>query len=354
MLFYLIFSSIAAFVCGYTLAKSKNKNIAYVLAKATNIGILFIDKNGKVGFVNKHFEAIFNLKPKEIYKLNKSSLSSILTQIKPALDKQKSLEFSLGDKTYQATPVKLLIKGEAGGGFVLLISDISKQKHLQDLALKRQILLQESKDIKNIHEILKSIAHQQKQPLTAAFLLLDEIDENPIQSELLTGQIRNLLSILSKNIDDFSGFYSHTEGFKLIDLAEFLSDFSRVLSPFLSRYNIKLSLNLKPAKIKTKPDWLRQILLSLVLNAKDELKNGGEISIFLSQDKAQTCISVKDNGKGIDKKIEQKIYQKNFSTKPNGSGFGLYMSSILADKLGATLRLDDSLNGAKFDIIFKA
>ncbi len=79
----------------------------------------------------------------------------------------------------------------------------------------------------------------------------------------------------------------------------------------------------------TKPRMVRdqmvQVFLNLILNALDATEEGGEIEIRTKCDGACIKISVKDNGHGILPEEREGIFQPYFTTKPTGTGLGLFV-----------------------------
>jgi signal transduction histidine kinase len=85
---------------------------------------------------------------------------------------------------------------------------------------------------------------------------------------------------------------------------------------------------------------LNQVFLNIITNAIDVLQN----NIYISSPKiviktwlhySLVCISIKDNGIGIDEKLKDKIFDPFFTTKPIGQGTGLGLSvcyQIIVDK----------------------
>jgi two-component system, cell cycle sensor histidine kinase and response regulator CckA len=109
--------------------------------------------------------------------------------------------------------------------------------------------------------------------------------------------------------------------------------------------NIALDLQFdsKLSPVKIDPSHAQQILLNLVLNARDALPKGGRIVVELRNCKLQPVISstsgkdlpwgatglpcvllmVSDNGSGMDEKTRQHLFEPFFTTKNSGTGLGL-------------------------------
>jgi signal transduction histidine kinase len=75
---------------------------------------------------------------------------------------------------------------------------------------------------------------------------------------------------------------------------------------------------------------LEQVLLNLVINARDAMPKGGSIRIEASPDQGadHVCLSIADNGCGMDAATRQRIFEPFFTTKPNGRGTGLGLTVV--------------------------
>ena len=116
------------------------------------------------------------------------------------------------------------------------------------------------------------------------------------------------------------------------------------LSKMLGRLigdNIRLVLDLRGERclIYCDPTQLDQILINLVVNARDAMPNGGEVTIATRVMTApprgeeaafsrEVCISVKDIGVGMTKDVQARIFDPFFTTKPEGKGTGLGLSMV--------------------------
>ncbi len=110
-----------------------------------------------------------------------------------------------------------------------------------------------------------------------------------------------------------------------------------------------------------------QLIQNLIINARDAMPEGG--SIFISaknitvKDKEidelsagkYVCISVRDEGMGIDKKDIEKIFDPYFSTKKGGTGLGLYVVKNIIDNHNGHIEvLSEKYKGTEFKIYLPA
>src|SRR5687768_12409670 len=102
----------------------------------------------------------------------------------------------------------------------------------------------------------------------------------------------------------------------------------QLMQPTLAQKNIELEIILKDPNlhIEADPNLLEQVLINLVVNAIEAVKEKQAPKIILSAEQAlnkRTFLKVADNGPGMPEEVLEKIFIPFFSTKKNGSGIGL-------------------------------
>lgn len=93
-------------------------------------------------------------------------------------------------------------------------------------------------------------------------------------------------------------------------------------------------------------------LLNIILNAIEAIKNKGGIITVISKVRNGKCIIIiEDNGTGISKENIPKLFKPGFTSKPNGTGFGLPAARQILQSQKATLRVKSEINkGTQFII----
>ena len=131
---------------------------------------------------------------------------------------------------------------------------------------------------------------------------------------------------------------------KVVDLNAIVSDMERLLRPLIGE-NVQLVARLEPNAGYTRADagQLEQVLMNLVVNAKDAMPSGGTLTIETenivvdeTHRRGQTFIrpgpyvmlSVSDTGMGMDKETQSRIFEPFFTTKEKGKGTGLGLSTV--------------------------
>ncbi|WP_297772163.1 ATP-binding protein [uncultured Roseovarius sp.] len=160
---------------------------------------------------------------------------------------------------------------------------------------------------------------------------------------------------------------------QVIDLRDTLSDLTHLLNRLVGE-KVSLSLRQDPtlAPIRADKRQLEQVLMNLVVNARDAMPEGGDIRIEtqnlildapLSRDRAlvaagqYVCVQVCDDGVGIAPDKLQKVFEPFFTTKRTGEGTGLGLSTAygIVKQTGGFIFADSTLGeGTCFKLLFPA
>jgi signal transduction histidine kinase len=85
------------------------------------------------------------------------------------------------------------------------------------------------------------------------------------------------------------------------------------------------------------PARLKQVLLNVLLNAREAVSGEGSLRVATRRDDADYIISVSDTGKGISEEDLPNIFDPFFTQKPNGTGLGLSVARNIVEGLGGTI-----------------
>jgi signal transduction histidine kinase len=87
---------------------------------------------------------------------------------------------------------------------------------------------------------------------------------------------------------------------------------------------------------------LRQAILNLVKNGLEALGRGGRLTVGTRRVDDHVEIAIRDTGPGIALDVGKRLFEQFFTTKPQGTGLGLYISRQIIEEHGGTLRWESA------------
>jgi signal transduction histidine kinase len=184
-----------------------------------------------------------------------------------------------------------------------------------------------------LKEMKKSVERMVR--LLAALLNASRMDSGNLQPELKDTDMHALMREVQEDIE----VSAHEAGIKL-----------------------KTHLPKSAVRLKTDQTLLRIVLQNLIGNAIKYSKyaSGSEVNIEMASDKKSITITISDQGLGIPRAEQQRIFQKFFratnvrKVDTDGNGLGLYISKTIVDRLGGTISFTSQENkGSVFTVTFK-
>jgi signal transduction histidine kinase len=92
------------------------------------------------------------------------------------------------------------------------------------------------------------------------------------------------------------------------------------------------------------PEKLKQVVINLVMNALEAMKDGGTLSVEVSIALDQVALLVKDTGLGVDPTLLAQVFDPFFTTKEGGTGLGLSIVRKIVDLHQGEVRIESELN----------
>ncbi|BAK72475.1 HAMP domain-containing sensor histidine kinase [Arcobacter sp. L] len=240
-----------------------------------------------------------------------------------------------------------------------IIVETSKQKE------QEQLLIQQTR-LAAMGEMIGNIAHQWRQPLNALGLVLQnlkfsydigELDEKMMNKSINKANV--LTQNMSKTIDDFRKFFKPNKAKEKFGINENVNKAIELVESTFEHHNIKLKKEFSSNELEFNgfPNEFSQVILNILTNAKDALLERNienpEVIVQTKMENNNIFISIRDNAKGIDVDIINKIFEPYFTTKEEGkgTGIGLYMSKIIIENnMNGKIEVSNEENGANFTI----
>lgn len=237
------------------------------------------------------------------------------------------------------------------------VEEITEQKRLEEE-------LRQSQKMELLGQLAGGIAHDFNNVMTAIlcsadFMLrgLDATSPLRVEAEQIIESTRRASSLTQRLL-------SMSRERKLnrssVDVRGRIASMVPLLSRILgARHPISLIGPIEPTFIEVDPDELEQILINLVVNARDALPEGGPIAVSITVEKAegspQAVISVEDRGVGMTEAVQAEIFRPFFTTKPDGRGTGLGLAYVkrMVDTFAGTITVDSAPGeGSRFTLRF--
>jgi two-component system, NtrC family, sensor kinase len=199
------------------------------------------------------------------------------------------------------------------------------------------------------------IAHEVGNPLTSISSLVQMVQRrslDPYTQEKLTlvsGQLHRIQAILHELVH-FSRPAAtervRTTVQEIVTEALNIAKYSRGMR---SR-QIETHLSADLPSVFVIRDQLVQAVLNLLLNALDATDKGGHIEIRAECGTGEVRIEVRDDGDGVTAAAAQKLFQPYFTTKPNGTGLGLFVTRKLVAEHGGQVTCESEPGTTVFRI----
>ncbi|MFT6818930.1 MAG: PAS domain S-box-containing protein [Myxococcota bacterium] len=227
---------------------------------------------------------------------------------------------------------------------------------------KDQMMIVQSRHA-GMGEMIGNIAHQWRQPLATLGMVLanlkaarecDELDEETMNRAI--GKGNQLIQKMSTTINDFNNFFRpNKESIPFSARKQIIEAIALVASSF-DDSNISIEYDRKANfTLEGFPNEYSQVLLNLLSNAKSAIVSSGStdgrVAIALESRAGFGCIILSDNGGGIPVESLDRIFEPYFSTKPLGTGIGLYMSKMIVERsMKGSIVARNIEGGAEFTI----
>ncbi|HJW34497.1 MAG TPA: PAS domain S-box protein [Holophagaceae bacterium] len=159
----------------------------------------------------------------------------------------------------------------------------------------------------------------------------------------------------------------------LLDLNDQISQFLRTLAPLLGeQIHIQWSPQPELPKVTFDPNLLDQVVMNLLVNARDAMPKGGRIALatravsaqesatitaLKGRERLHVCLTCRDTGLGMEEATKARIFEPFFTTKPLNKGTGLGLSTVfgIVEQAGGAIEVESEPGlGAEFRIYLPA
>lgn len=338
------------------------------------------DRNGKILRVNKKGSELFMGRSDGEQRavgmnivdfIHDEDKPKVLSLWKESLQEKKEATYQMRMKASDGRVLYMLITGRPIVKNGEVVSFLYQALDMIDQKVQEQKLLQTS-SIETVGQLAGGFAHDFNNLLTVingySEMMLNSIDKaHPFYSKIFQiCQAGSQASVLTQKILEFSR--KTMPEMKNVDINQELSNQETILRHFIGA-NIGLVIEKKEAlnPVRIDPAQFSKILVTLVINARDAMPRGGDITIstdIKAVDETNSpdynnirqgeylLLRVRDTGVGMTEEIKRHIFDPFFTTGEAGKSIGLWTVNNIVKSSGGTVHVESTPGaGTTFHIL---
>jgi len=348
------------------------------LIQGAAYGIYRATADGAILDANPAIARMLGYTVDELLALNMSAVYKSAAERRALIDqhRRENNQTPATDVTWQrkdGTPIIVRLTGrvvdfdDGLSCFEGVAEDVTEKRALEDQ-------LREALKMEAVGRLARGVAHDFNNVLAAIIgcsdllsLRLKPDDPSRRESEEI-GKAAVRGAALTRQLLTFSR--SQMPDAKLLDLNEAVLQLESLLHRLVGeRVSVTVRVTRTPTRARIEPGQLEQMLLNLVVNARDATPDGGTIDVLVEPvrldersvlqysgiaDGAFARIAVTDTGVGIDPEMEPHIFEPLFTTKGPSKGRGLGLSIVyrIAKEAGGTVSFTTGpMHGTTFEVL---
>ena len=325
-----------------------------VVANMAN-GLLSIDPKGRIISYNQLALELLGLKETEVNEINLKSVADFqetgidatLAGCQPVLEREflhRQKSGAVIPMTLSVTPI--LDEKNTCTGAVIVLRDLREIKKLEEK-------VRHSEKLAAIGELAAGVAHEIRNPLSSikgfARFLAHSLSDRPKEKEYAEIMVKEVDRI-NNVVNDLLTFARPLEPeLTPTDISELVEHTRLLLETDARSRDIKIRSKINPVlkSFLLDANQITQALLNLMLNALQEVDDGGviEVGADINESGTKLHIWVEDDGSGIPHDKKKKIFNPFFTTRETGTGLGLAIVHKIVENHRGEIRVESPLPG---------
>ncbi len=242
-------------------------------------------------------------------------------------------------------------------GFAAIL--YNQRFHMQEIkALEAEVERREH--LSMMGNLAATVAHEVRNPLNAISMGLQRLkgEFKPTQDEseysrfieLMRGEVHRLNSIVEEFLTLARPLNMKPD---LVKVDQLLNELTTLTQSDAAATGVEVNVaNHRPRPVvKADPDYLKQVLLNLILNGFQAMPEGGTLTIETAARDGKMRLSISDTGTGIEPENLARIFEPYFTTKADGSGLGLAIAQTIVRRHNGVLECESRPGRTKFSVI---
>jgi PAS domain S-box-containing protein len=214
-----------------------------------------------------------------------------------------------------------------------IATDITERMRSAAERAELEARLAQAQRLESVGQLAGGVAHDFNNLLSViltcvGFALRELPQENPVRADVeeIRGAAERAAALTRQLL-----MFSRREivSPQVVDVGALVSDLESLLNRALpERVALRISCGPDLVPVLIDPAQLEQVLVNLVVNARDALPDGGTLSIAVSGAAGGVRITVADDGVGMPPEVLERAFEPFFTTKEEGQGTGLGLASV--------------------------
>ena len=322
----------------------EQNNFLDLLIKASPMGVILTTLDEDLSELNPMAQKMLGVRQEDVLGKKMNEIDSPLAAELANVPKGETATVRLNDSNiYRCTHSSFIDRGFQHPFFLI--------ESLTDEVMKAEK--------KAYEKVIRMIAHEVNNTTAGITSTLDTV-EQALSAEEGMDDICDVMRVCIERCFSMSRFITRfADVVKIpeptltpVDLNDLAFTCKRFMEGMCADRNIKLRLEIDETlkEVKMDASLFEQVLVNIIKNAAESIDKDGEIIV---RTLSPATIEVVDNGKGISKEVEAKLFSPFFSTKPNGQGIGLIFIREVLMRHGCTFSLRTYADGlTRFRILF--
>ncbi len=341
----------------------RSASIGFEILSKMDSGAIYIDALGKVKAVNENAARILTIKEEDIifrnfYETQYTDVFEPLL-IQEILDgRSETLHKSLdvlveGEQKYLEINYNRMTDEEHKTiGVIVTLIDVTEKKRFENM-------LAEKGKMESLGFLLLNIAHEIRNPLTSIKnfieLLPSEYEDKEFRESLLyhvPNQIKQIDDMLSNLLEYSKPVKANKTTFSIGDILKDIIIESIIKTTKNMNVDLIIDVN-EDLYLDCDKNHIKQILINLLLNAVQAVPEGGKLKIKAkpNENSCEICI-INDISPGTIIDVD-KFFEPFYTTKPQGTGLGLFITYQLVKENGGEIKISHTNNQVAISVIFE-
>lgn len=237
---------------------------------------------------------------------------------------------------------------ETGGGRLILLHDVTE-------AWRMRMEKARNERLASMGEMVASLAHQLRTPLSAALLYTGHLSNAqllPQDRAKVAERVLERLRHLEKLIQDMLIFArGEALGRESFAVCELVRELGHTIEPVAQRRGVSFESDCQAGShlLFGNRKEISGALTNLLENALQAVGEAGQVKFSASLQGEEVIFMVKDNGRGIPKELQERLFEPFFTTRADGTGLGLAIARGVARAHGGDIFLSSVVGeGSEF------